>query len=802
MKMIYFVHTDLIDKLELSSRCQNALMIAGIKTVVQFLKMDEAFVLEQKSMGRKSFEEVQAIKRKIKVLSPNEDESNITVPYEKECMKAAFSLVEVLPCNTGGLFQMLLPEFAKAHKTNTGTKGKAWKETLKKALVKQHMLEFLEKNPFGVEYEQLYDYYKNIPIAANIVKKVLGELVDAGFVTHGESISVNKPTLRDYASGIENKKYGEMFRLRLQGKTLEEIGTRFGNVTREGVRQIVGKCIKRKKVEVREDKYIGIFQKYAFEKDDFLQIFDIDEFCYMYLGLASDKPGNLKPELFFEDADYPAKLRKKAEEVLFRNYFLIGGKRVYKRRTDLADYVCCTYFQDEAYFDRFVEKYNQVTKQLGVHEDPKFIVNRATYLNRFSEADNVLWKYQSRFRYYDMNGYDFTSLFEGLDLKRYKNVEYSALKFFRTNSELMAEYDIRDEYELHNLLRKLLAKTDNTEIIFSRMPIIWFGKPVRAKQVFELLQAKAPIDVRSFCEAYEDEYGVLSRTVSGGFISSIAKYRDNNGIYNLNPKPLPKRKVEKLKSLLVDDYYDFSYILRLCENEMPDCGKEMLSSYSLNQVGFKVFTSYCIRDTFANAVEYFRHVLTNTDYVSLHELPDSLSSHTSFTSEMYSLKSSLQIIEYKPHNFINIRKLKERGISEDDLRDYYKKVAKFVKPNTHFTIKLIKSQGFSHSLHNEGFGDWFYSSLLTVDKDTFMYQRMGGSKVFLKGSEKITMESLFRSIVKKNDGMKFSDLSFMLVEEYGLLIDKYKIASILDASDMYYDRVVDRVYCYGERDKK
>ena len=795
--MMYFAHTDSIDKLGLSVRCYNALTKAGVKTVSQFMKVDDARVVGIRNMGARSIEEMQKTKQKIKVISPYDDESNITTASEKECMKAVFSLLGILPCHPGELFKSLLPDFENRQNAPANPGNPEWNPVFLRKLVRQHMLEVLEKNPFGLDYGEFIGFYKDSPIARKEVLAIYGELVGAGEVTGGSVVHLNKPSLRDYALGIENKKHGEMFMMRLMGKTLEEIGENFGHVTREGVRQVINKCIERKKVLVREDRYVGVFQTYDFTKNDFLQIFEVDDFCYVYLTLMCTKTRKAEPHLFIEDKNYPAALRKKAEEILFRNFFTINGKKVQKKRTDLADYVCRAYFKNEAAFDKFVEKYNQVVRKLGVHKDPKFIVNRATYQNRFSESENVLWKYQSRFRYYGMDGYDFTSLLEGLDLERYKNVEYSTLKFFRVNRELMAEYDIRDEYELHNLLRKLYAKKKDPNITFSRMPIIEFGKPDREKQVFELLRAKAPIDVRGFCEAYEDEYGVLARTVSGGFISGIAKYRDNNGIYNLHTKPLPKNQLEKLKSLLDRDYYDFSFILNLYDTEFPESGMDTFSSYSLKELGFRVFTSYCIRDTFVNAIDYFRHILTGTDYVDLRDLPRSLTSHTSFTSEMYALKASFEIIEYEPHKFVSIRKLNERGITKNDLRGYCDKVAMFVMPFTHFTIKKLRNQGFTHPLHGENYKDWFYASLLTVDKKRFSYQRMGGSKIFRMGAERTTMESLISAIVQKNDGISFQGLLGILDAEYGLSIDKYKIGAILDSSPLYYDRLEDRIYRGG-----
>ena len=793
--MIYFVHSDPISKLGLSVRSHNALKKSGIKTVTEFMKLDMDFLHTIRNLGIKSIEEIIKLQAKSKVIAPKASDSNLTSQAELDCMKFVYSLVRILPCHPGDLFQLLLPDFESAMKNNTpiGSESIMMAPFLRK-LLKQNMLEVLEDQPFGMNIHDLTELYADTPLTESTVVQILNELEESGTVLVSDYVILNRPSLMEYAKQIPNKKHSEMFRMRLEGKTLEEIGEKCGGVTREGVRQIVRKCIVRKEVVVQEDRYKKIFETYAFSKEDFLLAFGISDTCYIYLDLACDKEGELSPKLFLEDTTYPAWVRKQAEEALYRNFFYLDGKRVYKRRTDLADYVCFTYFKDEAVFDDFVTKYNEVIEQLGVHEDPRFIVNKATYQNRFSEADNVLWKYQSRFRYYDMEGYDFTALIEGLGLNRYENVEYSTLKFFRSNPELMEDYDIRDEYELHNLLRKIYAKMDDPNIVFSRMPIIEFGVVDRDAQVYNLLQTLVPIDVRGFCDAYEEEYGVLARTVSGGFISGIAKYRDNNGIYNLESEPLPPNQVSRMRQLLDKDYYDFSYVLRLYLSEFPDSSENMINSYTLKSIGFKVFSSYLVRDVFANAVEYFRYILTNRDYVDLREFPPSLISHTSFTSEMYSLKSSFEIVEYEPLRFVNIRKLNEIGITVKDLKSYGNKVHRFVKSNVHFTINLLKRQGFKHPLHNKGYGDWFFASILTVDRKRFSYQRMGGSKIFSKGSAKITMESLFKGIVASNDGIKISEFMRLLSEEYGLSIDKYKMSAVIDGSTMYLDRIEERIF--------
>jgi len=713
---------------------------------------------------------------------------------EKDCMEFVSSFVSHIPAHVGELYEALLPYFENASENNASfDHDTLYEEPILRNYVSNKIITVLKDNSFGVSIEDLSTMFFDTPVPAHIVNTILYELSAEGIIRIGQTVEISRPNIWDYADSISDDRQKEMLKARLQGKTLEEIGKTY-SVTRERVRQIINKSILRKRVIIEEDRYKKIYEAYSFSKEDFTLAFNTDESVYIYMTLVCYKAGKLPLEQFLEDTDYPIDFRKGAERAIYKNYFIIGGMRIKKIRTELADYVCRTYFQDEAKFDDFVKVYNTVLQNLDIIDDSRFVLNARTYQNRFADAENVLWKYQSRFRYYDMIGRDFSALLEGLHLEQYTDVEYSTLKFFRSHPELMEEYDLRDEYELHNLLRKLYMKKVNTNITFSRMPIIEFGKIDRDNQVLDLLIHLAPIDVYKFCAAYEAEYGVLARTVAGSFISCIDEYKDHNGMYNISAEPLPANQMEKMQELLQDDYYDISSIVQLYRREFPAESTNMINSYTLKSMGFKVLSSYVIKDSYASATEYFRHILTAEDIVDTRNLSMTLTSQISYTSELYSLKSQYEIVEFEPQRYINRRRLESLGISIQDMKDYCESVSEFIQPKAYFTIHSIRKQGFFHPLDELDFDKWFYASILTEDKERFCYQRMGGTKVFCQSVKQITTESMFKSILEQYDGINIYDFIKLLKEEYGIKTEKHKIIEIVNASTMYYDRILERVY--------
>ncbi|WP_330380505.1 hypothetical protein, partial [Anaerostipes hadrus] len=109
-----------------------------------------------------------------------------------------------------------------------------------------------------------------------------------------------------------------------------------------------------------------------------------------------------------------------------------------------------------------------------------------TYENILNHCDYVLWNQWKRFRYYNIPELDFEELFSTLDLDQFEDIEFSTLKLFRDYPDLMQQYDIHDEYELHNLLKKIWP-SENGSIKFKKMPTIEIGTADPNNQVLDLL---------------------------------------------------------------------------------------------------------------------------------------------------------------------------------------------------------------------------------------------------------------------------------------------------------------------------
>ena len=94
--------------------------------------------------------------------------------------------------------------------------------------------------------------------------------------------------------------------------------------------------------------------------------------------------------------------------------------------------------------------------------------------------DNVLNGFSETFRRYDFGKYDWKRFCRELDLSEFDGTEVSTALVYGYRRPLMARYDIRDEYELHNLLRRVWRGSD-IDLRFRKILILVIGDGSRER---------------------------------------------------------------------------------------------------------------------------------------------------------------------------------------------------------------------------------------------------------------------------------------------------------------------------------
>ena len=594
--------------------------------------------------------------------------------------------------------------------------------------------------------------------------------------------------------------------MRADGKTLDDIGRECG-ITRERVRQREAKAVRKTRILngdiFDEDRYAYLYENYCIDPSFFGLIADNRTAYYLTLRYK----GGSRPAIeALEDGRIPVNIRRRLEEWLYRDYITVeSGERLAQSRPEIEDYVLKTYCSEGCSFEEFRGLYNEFvlscglsrekTERLLLDEDEK-----DGRINRLASSPKVLWSKNRHLRYYDISLVDADELWETLALWQYHNIELSTLKFVRSYPELMEKYDIRDEYELHNLLKKLPRYHKNPDIVFSKMPTLRIGVFDRDAAVRKALFESAPISYTDLGEKLSEIYGFRADVICSNWFSGIMLYY-HDGIFCVDYEKMPPEHMKLLSDALKDDLYFYDELRTIYRRCVPGADVSLISTFNLRLMGLEPAGSYAYRN-YRSAEAYFRHLFTDKDIVDASRFHDRLRKIQLYCQTFASLRRDYEIIEFEPMQYINIRRLNRIGITKDDLRSYCREVYDFVGEDRFFTVEYLRNLGFTSEIDNLGFSDLFSISLLRESPD-FSNWHLGGNRLFLSdrrtsdrggSSGAVSLSRLLASLFDDMTEIEVDDLIGILRDEYNIVLDRWKIIEAAGEASLYYDRIMDRIY--------
>ena len=785
-----------VRELGLSVRANNCLEHMGVRTAADLSDATLESLLTVKNMGAKTaaqiMEKLEALREEFSCLGPEETAPS-GEPGETLCA-AAKRLAAFTGLSQGDLLRLLTP--CREASPDAGEEALldwAFQQGPVRREARRAILRLLEPCEESVGREELL---KLLPAgtSARTLDLLLEDLLRREQITIRDGRVLRRwPTALEFADGLSDPRLRELLLARLGGETLEEAGRRF-RITRERARQLTQKALDRRP-RLYEDRYQYLYNHYEFSREDFRLAFDEPEETQCYLEMVRPKGERRPIQELLEDESVPVSLRRRAERAVYKRYVTIDGVRVLKDRQELVHYAVRTLCRDSTGMDEFFPRYRRLLESLGLEQDASLTIDSPAYIeNSLQRCNYVLWSQWRRFRYYPIDGQDFAPLLEALDLTQYEDVEISSLKLFRDYPELMEECDIRDEYELHNLLKKIWPQDDG-RVQFKRMPTIEIGAPDRDRQVLDLLRQYSPAANTDLAQRYEETYGVKSATALGSCFACIEPYL-HNGVYRIDQPPLPEERQSRMAALLTGDFYRMSEIRRIYRREYPEDSPEALNPFALKSLGFHPYQGYVISTRYPGAAAYFRHLLTDGDVADMTRRADLLADISIYTSELADLKAQREIVEFLPRQYVTLRRLRSIGVDAGTLADYCAAVHAFTRSGRYFTIVSLRREGFAHPLDDLGFDQWFYGSLLAEDPERFAHLRIGGTRLFCRGREAIRPADFLRWLVEAEPSGRADiyELHETLERQYGISVPLHKLISVVQSSELYYDAIMKAAY--------
>lgn len=526
--------TPLVD-LNFTVRAYNALKRAGYRTIGDLDGLSRKSLMRIRSLGKRSADEITEV---LEQLSPRKVSAPPLVVISSsqvfsDCICFYKSLLQKEPADDINHFQSILREFELAFKQGRPVDyHKLYEDERLRYAVAYRIVSRLEEYPFGVDRNEIDTFLPHeYMFPEELLDGVLAEMEQYGLIRIQDKITVRRMSILEFVEVTQDPRQKDMLRQRLHGVPLKHIAKQY-NISPERARQIILKGTWKERIDFEENKYIPIFETYLFSKEEFVRAFHERDEVYHYLCIVCSKKRRPPISQFRDVPDPPDEIRQVLRRLYASDFLYIDGEKIPRDRIAITKHIVRTYFKDGGTFSQLHSKYRQILQSVGADRNSRLFPVSNSYINYLRKVDFLLWMQGQRFRYYEINERDYTELLDGLALDQYKDVEFSSRKFFLEQPDLMKKYDIRDEYELHNLLRKVFEKRDCKEIVFKRMPTIAFGNADRIHQVYEVLSAHSPVSQQDFMKHYEAVYGVDPDATAYYYLGPFTRY-SNHGVYDV-----------------------------------------------------------------------------------------------------------------------------------------------------------------------------------------------------------------------------------------------------------------------------
>ena len=572
----------------------------------------------------------------------------------------------------------------------------------------------------------------------------------------------------DYARSLTNAQQRSVLVDRLAGKTLADVGVEMDGLCRERIRQIE-KAALADRPNLYEDRYFQLFDRYYFTLDDFSLAFSEPASSYYYLSLVTQRSGckNKNLDDALTDETISGQMRAAIARVCSKNCVFLDGEMVERTRASLAEWLFKHRCQDAITFEDFQDMYQQILFENGLAQERLIGKRGQSFKNTLLSSRNILFSFKNTFRYYDVDGTDFSGLISELDLEAYNGYEISTQLLFRKHPDVMQEYDIRNHYELHNLFRKIHALLP-ASVRLLKMPNIAVGKTDRHQQMLDLLLANIPISATELAKKYEELYGGDAKTYVAMYYAQFPQFYEDRGGINTGTVALGDEHVKRLREMLPNDLYLTSEAQVAFRRVLPDVPIEtVFSRFNLKRIVFRLLDKYVVKSEYGSIGGLLLKKMPQDRIFSFREFHPEIVSLASFQTESMKLRTSYTVVETSPGYVCHINYLQKLGVSAEELNDYCEKVLAFVPDESFFTIYSLRRAGFAHPLDRLGFDDWFYASVIQMSSSKIKCRRIKTVKYLYKGEKNAIAIDFLRSVADLDKQITPAQFQEAIREKYG-----------------------------------
>ena len=601
------------------------------------------------------------------------------------------------------------------------------------------------------------------------------------------------PKLENIINELDEEKKDIITR-RLNGETLKSIGDSIGK-TRERIRQIEKKFFDSlEKIQVQENMYKSIFFEYDWTEEIFLKIFKEKKTTFSYLQILEKKENDSlyekKPlKEILNEKEINLKTKKIIEEKIYLDYIILkNGDKIKVSKNELLDYILEHYVEEGLRYEEVFVIYKNFLKEYSLEKNSKLLFTEKYFESKIETHPKILLQNGRKIRYYGDILITEDELIKALDLKKYRDIELSTKKIFDENLYQMEEWDIQDEYELHNLIKKVIKDKDKLKLEVSKMPTLKFGKSDREMQILNLLITLSPVSAKDFSIEYEKIYGVKNEVVIANYLLNFSKYYQE-GLYIINQKKMNSDEYKKMKAFMTEKIYEINSLKKLYKDLLGKDDDGLINSYNLNKLGYRITYGFVLSKEYFSLEYYFKKEILKNRVIDIKEMNIIGRRTSSYYSAIASLKKEFKIIAIEAYKYVLFEEIEKKGITIQMINDYIDSVAKFKEDNSIFTVYSLNNEGFSHKLNEYNFDEWFYGSLLSTDSRFKTQKTKNNFIIEKKDKGNITLLKFIKAVMYKHFVADLEDIKKYLKSEYNIELEKHKILEKIKEDYQFYNNI-------------
>lgn len=637
----------------------------------------------------------------------------------------------------------------------------------------------IEKRLGKISLTDLQDYYyeHGVGISKEMIKDRFLNRQD--FIIEDESIRLLY--LIEKLDVIKIKKESEDILIeRFKGNTLQNVADKFGK-TRERIRQIVRDRMAQISM-FYEEAFVKEYNRYCWHPSVFMKVYGVNEFSFNVIKYLGFKYSFDEEYVFPEEYLKELFAKKLIPEFDFEE-FRISLPDVFHPRIEIYG-KSVEKMTKRVFLEYVIEHFVPAD---GLHKSKIIVI-----ANKVSKDNNLDYYYD---KYIDIvtntvqglqnvRYYDYRRITDDV-IARFKEIlysidsVYSCTYFYLKYKDLMDQIDIRDGYELHFVLRRYFARTEEFEKIidFNRQPMIGVvGKTFADVIVEKWNQLTEPINLDIFANQLIRDYGYHRGTLINIINATLGDYISLRILYHEKPVITPQT-MSKLKGIMVDDFYELSELTRILnQHGIKVKDYQYFSNFWLDECGYKTHdVNYIIKKEFSSLKDvFFTRVLKDDIYQITKK--DHMMRETTLILFVETLRQEYLAFPVKHNKLVNMRYLENKGVKEQDLRDYVNALKKYLPKETYFTYDyLLKNNYIKADPAFEKLESFKLGKDLMID----FIRNVPGIKKTTKGnlfriSKQQTTVTEFldylASVYKTDD---FKTLRQLAKEHYGITIRSY-----------------------------